>query len=258
MNRRPGLVVFGCSLVVLALLTLAWQLAISLGHIPPYNMPSPSATVAAMSHHVSTLVSRSLSTIEGAVAGLAASTVVAVLLALTVVRWPALARPVTAYALLIRTLPIVGVAPLITLVAGRGLTTSVLCVGIVTVFTLYVAAVEGLRAVPAPVNDLADLYGGSFARRVYRTWLPSAWGGLIVGLRIAAPLAVLAAILAEWLSGRRGVGSLMTTAQADRDVPLLWAATVTAALIGLLGYAVPGLLAGLAARRGLSQELGDE
>jgi ABC-type nitrate/sulfonate/bicarbonate transport system permease component len=254
-SRPPGLVTAGCSLVVLALLTLAWQLTIWIGHVPPYNLPSVGRTVTAMSHHVSGLLSRGLSTAEGALAGLAASVLVALVLALAVARWPALGRPVTTYALVIRTLPIVGVAPLITLIAGRGLTTSILCVGIVTVFTLYVAAVEGLRTVPGPVNDLADLYGAPFARRVWRAWLPSAWGGLIVGLRIASPLAVLAAILAEWLSGRRGIGSLMTSAQADRDVPLLWAATVSAALLGLLAYAIPGLLAGVAARRGLSDGL---
>jgi ABC-type nitrate/sulfonate/bicarbonate transport system permease component len=196
-------------------------------------------------------------TIEGATAGLAASVLLALVLALIVARWPALGRPVTAYALVIRTLPIVGVAPLVTLVAGRGLGTSVLCVMIVTVFTLFVSAVEGLSATPDRVTDLAALYGASFPRRVRCVWLPSAWGGLLTGLRIAAPMSVLAAILAEWLTGRAGIGSLMTTAQANRDPLLLWSGTVAAAVIGLLGYAVPGVVAGLAARRGLSPDIAD-
>lgn len=254
MKRESGPSAFLCSLTVLALLGLAWQLAINMGHIPAYNMSSPATTIRTIVDNPGMITQRCASTLEGAVAGLAASVTVALLLALLVVPWPRLSRAVAAYALLVRTLPIVGVAPLVTLIAGRGLPTSVLCVGIVTVFALYVAAVEGLQNIPSPVHDLTRLYGTSFLRAAVRTWLPSAWGGLVVGLRIAGPLAVLAAVLAEWLSGRSGVGSLMVTAQADRDTPLLWAATVSAAVLGLLAFAVPGVLAGLVARRGFSPE----
>jgi ABC-type nitrate/sulfonate/bicarbonate transport system permease component len=254
-RKQPGWITFACSFVVLVLLCFAWQATIWLKHIPAYSVPTPAKTLQTIADNLSMILSRCLWTLEGAGVGLAVSLVVAFLLALIVVRFPVLARPITGYALIIRTLPIVGVAPLVTLIAGRGLMTSVVCVLIVTVFTLFVAAVEGLRSVPGPVNDLTALYRSSLPRTVWWTWLPSAVGGLVVGLRITGPLSVLAAILAEWLSGRTGVGSLMTSAQADRDVNLLWAATVAAALLGLFAYAVPGLLSGIAQRRGFSAEM---
>lgn len=50
----------------------------------------------------------------------------------------------------------------------------------------------------------------------------------------------------------------LTTAQADRDIPLLWAVTVAAAVLGLIAYAIPGLLAAFAERRGLTGELTEE
>jgi ABC-type nitrate/sulfonate/bicarbonate transport system permease component len=257
MKRTGGLVTAGASVAVIVLLGLIWQVAIWVGHIPSYNLPTPVATLEAMGQNASLLARNCLMTVEGAIAGLAASVLLALALAVTVVRWPALARPVTAYALIIRTLPIVGVAPLVTLVAGRGLGTSVLCVMIVTVFTLFVSAVSGLTAMPGRVTDLADLHGASFPRRVSALWLPSAWGGVLTGLRIAAPMSVLCAILAEWLTGRQGIGSLMTTAQANQDPLTLWAGTVAAAIVGLLGYAVPSIAAVLAARRGLSPDVAE-
>jgi NitT/TauT family transport system permease protein len=255
MRKQSGWVTFGCSFAVLVLLCFAWQAVIWARHIPSYSVPTPVETARTIADNFSMILSRCASTAEGAVLGLLVSTVIAVLLALVVRRWPLLARPVTGYALVIRTLPIVGVAPLVTLIAGHGIMTSVVCVVIITVFTLFVAALEGLRSVPPPVEDLAALYGSPLPRTVVFTWLPSTVGGLIVGLRIAGPLAVLAAVLAEWLSGRPGIGSLMTTAQADRDVTTLWAATVAAAVVGLIAYAVPGLLLGAAQRRGLSVDL---
>jgi ABC-type nitrate/sulfonate/bicarbonate transport system permease component len=255
MKRQSGWVTLGCSSVVLVLLCLVWQVTIWIKHIPAYSVPSPAKTAQTIGDNLSMIVSRCLWTLEGAAIGLLVSVVIAVSLALMVVRWPVVSSPVTAYALVVRTLPIVGVAPLVTLIAGRGLMTSVVCVVIVTVFTLFVAAVQGLRCVPEPVSDLSSLYSSPLPRTVICAWLPCAVGGLIVGLRICGPLSVLAAVLAEWLSGRTGIGSLMTSSQADRDVALLWAATVAAALSGLIAHAVAGLLAGLAERRGLPLEV---
>jgi ABC-type nitrate/sulfonate/bicarbonate transport system permease component len=254
--RRPrAWVTPACALVVLLLLVLAWQVAIWARDIPPYAVPTPAMTLTTILERPGILVDRALRTLGAGVAGLAVSTLIAVTLALVVVRWPVLARPVTAYALVIRTLPIVGIAPLITLIAGKGVLTSVVCVVVVTAFTLFVAAVQGLRTVPGPVGDLTALYDSSLPRTVLWTWLPSAVGGILVGLRICAPLAVLAAILAEWLSGRTGIGNLMTVAQSERDITMVWAATVTAALLGLIAYALPGMIAGLAERRGLAPVL---
>jgi ABC-type nitrate/sulfonate/bicarbonate transport system permease component len=70
-------------------------------------------------------------------------------------------------------------------------------------------------------------------------------------------MSVLCAILAEWLTGRPGIGSLMTTAQANQDPLTLWAGTIAAAIVGLLGYAVPGVIAAAAARRGLSPDVAE-
>ncbi|CAN5432844.1 hypothetical protein BH10ACT9_BH10ACT9_50130 [soil metagenome] len=190
--------------------------------------------------------------------GIAAAAVLALILALVVVRWPVLSRPVTGYALVLRTIPIVGVAPLITLVVGRGVWTAVLCVVIVATFTLFVSAVTSVRAAPAALDDMAQLYRAGFLRRSRIMYLPSAWAGLFVGLRITVPLSVMAVILSEWLSGRPGLGSLMALSQANRETPMLWAATVVAAALGLLAYAVPDVITDIAERRGYTAAVGTQ
>jgi ABC-type nitrate/sulfonate/bicarbonate transport system permease component len=115
-----------------------------------------------------------------------------------------------------------------------------------------------VHAAPAALDDLAQLYQAGFARRTRTTYLPSAWAGLIVGLRITVPLSVMAVILSEWLSGRPGLGSLMAEAQANRETPMLWAATVVAAALGLVAYAVPDLITVVAERRGYAVAVGTE
>jgi ABC-type nitrate/sulfonate/bicarbonate transport system permease component len=154
------------------------------------------------------------------------------------------------YALLIRTLPIVGVAPIITLVTGRGLFTSVMCVMVITVFSLLISLVQGFGSVPPEVNELAELYSAPLSRRLRFTLLPGSMASVLQGLRSTAPLAVLGALLAEWLDGFPGIGTLMITANADQEVRVLMAACLTAVLLSLVAYALVEVSTLWAARRG--------
>jgi ABC-type nitrate/sulfonate/bicarbonate transport system permease component len=236
--------------IVLIALILAWQSYIWESHIPPYVLPTPWQTATTLGDNLSLLAQRSLLTIEGAVAGLAASVALSILLALIIVRWPLAKHVILTYAVLIRTLPIVGVAPIIILVSGRGLATSVLCVMVITVFSLLVSMIQGFESIPSEITELGDLYATPFLRRLKVAFLPGAVANLLLGLRIAAPLAVLAALIAEWLDGFQGIGSLMVSAYFDQETSLLMAACATAVLLSLLAYAGVELASALGARRG--------
>jgi ABC-type nitrate/sulfonate/bicarbonate transport system permease component len=236
--------------IVLALLLIAWQVYIWVSHVPSYVLPTPVQTAAAIGDNAALLARRSLVTLESAFLGLAAAAVLAVALALTIIRWPIAEHVILTYALLIRTLPIVGVAPIVTLVTGRGLATSVLCVMVITVFTLLISTIQGFSSVAPEINELSDLYATSFRRRFRIALLPGATASLLQGLRIAAPLAVLGALLAEWLDGFGGIGSLMITASADQEIQLLMAACLMAVVLSLVSFALVEVMSALAERRG--------
>lgn len=236
--------------VALVALVAVWQGYLWVSHVPSYVLPNPVETARAVGANLSLLAGRSLVTLQGAVLGLAASIALALTLALVIVRWPVAEHVILTYALLVRTLPIVGVAPIVTLVAGRGLGTSVLCVMVITVFSLVVAAVQGLGSVAPEIRELGDIYATPFARRVRIALLPASTASLLQGLRVAAPLAVLGSLLAEWLDGFPGVGTLMITANADQEVELLMAASIAAVVLSLLGYVAVEVLVALAGRQG--------
>jgi len=219
-------------------------------HIPWYVLPTPVQTAETAGDNLSLLLQRSAVTLEGAVLGLAAAVVLAIAMSLTIVRWPVAEHVILTYALLIRTLPIIGVAPIVTLVSGRGLATSVLCVMVITVFSLLIAVTQGFDSVPAEVKELSELYATPLRRRLRVTLLPGAVASLLQGLRTTAPLAVLGSLLAEWLDGFPGIGSLMITANADQEVELLMAACLTAVVLSLVAYVLVEAATSLAARRG--------
>jgi ABC-type nitrate/sulfonate/bicarbonate transport system permease component len=235
---------------VLALLVVAWQSYIWIDHVPSYVLPTPLQTLQAAGSNLSLLGQRTLVTSEGAVLGLAAALVLAVSLALTIVRWPLAEHVILTYALLIRTLPIVGVAPLLQVIAGRGLLTSVLCVMVITVFSLLVSTIQGFESVPAEIAELGHLYASPLARRLRIALLPASVASILQGLRLTAPLAVLGSLLAEWLDGFHGLGSLMILAQADQDPQVLMATCITAVVLSLAAFALVELVTSLAGRRG--------
>ncbi|HTT91712.1 MAG TPA: ABC transporter permease subunit [Acidimicrobiales bacterium] len=236
--------------VVLACLVVAWQVYIWVTRTPWYVLPTPVQSAQAAFDNLPLLIQRSAVTLEGAVLGLAGAVVLAIALALTIVRWPVAEHAILTYALLIRTLPIIGVAPIVTLVSGRGLGTSVLCVMVITVFSLLVAVTQGFDSVPPEVNELSQLYDTPLRRRLRVTLLPGAMASILQGLKTTAPLAVLGSMLAEWLDGFPGIGSLMITANADQEVKLLIAACITAVVLSLVAYALVEVATALAGRRG--------
>src|SRR5579863_4576018 len=129
--------------VGLACLVSAWQIYIWATKVPPYVLPGPWDTVQAAGSNLCLLAQESLVSLEGAVLGLAAALAMALVVAVTIVRWPLGEHVSLTYALLITTLPIVVLAPLISLVTGRGLRTSVMCVMVITVFSLLISLVQG-------------------------------------------------------------------------------------------------------------------
>jgi ABC-type nitrate/sulfonate/bicarbonate transport system permease component len=247
MNRWRGMLSIA---VVLVLLVMAWQSYIWVSHVPPYVLPTPVQTAQAIGNNAGLLAGHAWVTLESAVLGLIAAMIVAIGLALTILRWPIAEHVILTYAVLIRTLPIVGIAPIVTLVTGRGLATSVLCVMVVTVFSLLISTIQGFTSVSPEITELSELYATPFRRCVRIALLPGAVASLLQGLRVAAPLAVLGALLAEWLDGYGGIGTLMISASANQEVQLLMAACVVAVMLSLVSFAGVEILTVLADRRG--------
>src|SRR5262249_52671520 len=102
-----------------ALFVLVWQLAISLFDVPPYLMPGPVATGKALLRHGALLATNLTFTVSEALVGLVFSTVLAIAVGGVFVASPATAQAVFPFAIALRSIPVVAVAPIVTLIVGR-------------------------------------------------------------------------------------------------------------------------------------------
>jgi ABC-type nitrate/sulfonate/bicarbonate transport system permease component len=170
----------------------------------------------------------------GLLAGTAAGVAVAILFNL----YRPLEQGFTPVALVLRSTPLVAMAPLISLVFGRGLAAVAVVGGIVTFFPTLVNVSLGLREVPAQTVDLLRAYGAGRRTMMLKAQIPTALPALFAALRAAAPLAITGALISEWLITGTGMGASMNAARNTFEYDLMWTEVAITTLGSLLIYSI--------------------
>ncbi len=173
----------------------------------------------------------------------------AALVACTFVLSATLEQVLMPVALALRTVPIIAVLPLLTLVFGRQLVGTVVIVSLIVFFPTLVLVLGGLRNVPSDLTAVSFAYDASRWKFLTKVRLPMALPALFASLRIGCPGAVLGALLAEWLASGRGLGYLMLSSTTQSAYDQLWAATAVVTIAAVLAYTVTDTAERFALRR---------
>ncbi len=224
--------------VVAALLgLLLWELLARGLHIEPWLLPPPSAVARAALAARAELVGATLTTGTTAFLGFSLSAVVGVSLGVLLSRSRLLERGFYPYALLLQTVPIVAIAPLLVLWFGIGPRAVTASAFIVSVFPVVTGTLSGLRSVDPALHDLFTLYGSSRTRRLLSLELPSAAFSIATGLRVASGLAVIGAVVGEFVAGfaegRPGLGIVVMSSYRQLRTDVLFGAVFCSTLLGL-------------------------
>jgi NitT/TauT family transport system permease protein len=232
---------------------LVWQLVVVIAQVPAFLLPAPTAIATQIGAQLPTLVSTTLVTGANSLVGLVAGFVLGVALALLAARSRLVYELSTPVVLAASAVPIVALAPMFTTMFGS--TTEIprrLVVTIVVLVPVFVSTVRGLRQVrPVHAELMTALAAtpGQFARFVR---LPGAVPYIMTGLRVAAPAAVIAAIVAEYFGGlQNGLGSRISSAAANTAYARAWAFVAASIVLGLL-FHLAGVLAERLVTRGRS------
>lgn len=145
-------------------------------------------------------------------------------------------------AMLLRSVPLIAMAPLIILIFGRQVTTVAVIAGIVVLFPALVTIVFGLNSASPQMLDVVSVYGGSPWTALRKVALPASLPSFFAAVRISVPGALTGALLAEWLATGDGIGSAIQTAYAQVQFSLVWSAVVVVTAVSLVLYNVVQLL----------------
>lgn len=237
------------------LLTVAlWSLLLRGFHLSSFFAKRPSAVWRYLSGARSARVRTSLghdlgTTLRNAGLGYLVGTAGALGLAVVVASSRVIEQAVMPVAIALRSVPLVAMTPLVALVFGRGVACVLVIAGIVTFFPSLVQMVDGLRATPQPALEAVSAFGGARRDQLVRVRLPYALPSLFASARIAAPLAIIGATLAEWLATGKGVGNRMVLALSRSNYLDLWATVVVLTAVAVAVYGLASSLEGVVMRR---------
>jgi NitT/TauT family transport system permease protein len=232
---------------------ILWEILVRVTGVPVYLVPGPVAIVGAFLADPGTLMMSLLSTLVVTFTALAVSAVVGVLLAMAMVasRWARAA--IQPWAVVLQVTPIVAIAPLIIVWVGDPFTALVVCATIVAFFPVFSNTTTGLTAVPAELLDLFRLSGAGRWATLRLLRLPSALPYFLAGLRISGGLALVGAVVAEFVAGSGGFASGLAyrilEASYRLQVPRMFAALVLLSAAGIAINAALGAFAGWLLRR---------
>ena len=190
-------------LLLTVLLLAIWETACRALHVPVYFLPPPSAVAASLVERAPVLAGSALQTFRMAVVALAVAALVGGGLALAVSLHRTAEQAVRPLAVALQVTPVVAIAPLVLIWAGLdhpGRAVIALAAA-VAFFPLFSGVLTGLRSADPDLERLFDLYGASPLQRLWRLRIPSALPFALEGLRVASGLAVIGAVVAEFVSG---------------------------------------------------------
>ena len=226
----------------LALTLLGWEvLARSLSGT--YMLASPSEVILYLIANRGLMWRALTATLGNALAGFIAGNMAALCLAAIALIWPASQRIVTGVALVIFCLPLVATGPILRVIFGPGNGPQIVLAALSVYYTTLIPLLVGMRAAPAGWFDLVRSYGRGPIAALVHIRLMASLPYLFAGLQIAAPAAILGAMVGEFTGAERGLGVLTIRAMRSLDADMTWALATLATGVAVAAYLGIGVLA---------------
>lgn len=227
------------ALMLATLAALEWALP-ALG-VPAYLLPPPSRVLAQIVAPGGDLLGHAAATAAAAGIGLAAGALAGAALAIVFVQVRPLEDALYPWVLVSQTIPAAALAPLLTIWLGDGLAPRAAMAALFAFFPIMIASAHGLRDVSREQLDLMRAWGARSGDVLRHLRLPSALPSFFAGLRVAAALAVVGAIVSELAGAGRGLGFVASVATYHLRTDRVFAAVALAASISLALHAAIAL-----------------
>jgi NitT/TauT family transport system permease protein len=243
------------ALIPLIVVTAAAELAVQSGWVKAFLVPAPSSVLRALIEDRNELITAFLSTTASALIGFLLSTVAGIGIAVFLSSSRAIQKAFYPYAVFFQTVPIIAIAPLLVIWFGYGMRTVVASAFVVSIFPVIANTLSGILSTDPALRDLFRLYGASTLVTLFKLRFPAALPQILTGLRVASGLAVIGAIVGEFIGGQ-GLGSVVDVARTQQRVDKVFAAVLLASVLGLALFGLINLVSYVTLRRWHQSEQG--
>jgi len=245
-RRRVGTALVGwLPAMVLGVAALgAWEGAVRGFDVPRWLLPAPTAIAGELGRSGGLLFDHAVVTAEEMLIGFAVAAVVGAALAVAIASSRLLERSIYPFVIASQTIPIITIAPLLLVWVGPQQTSKIIVVALIAFFPIVVNLVDGLRATDPEMVDMMRTLGAGPVQVFTKLQVPMALPFFFSGLKVAAVVAVIGAVIGEWVGAQAGLGWLMKVSG-----PQFKTALVFASIVWLSAMAIALFLAVVAAER---------
>jgi NitT/TauT family transport system permease protein len=240
MPRLPSSVVWPV-LFTLALFGL-WEAGCRAFAVPPTFLPSPLLILKAMGSYRATLAENAFVTLWTTLAGFGIATIIGLLLGVFIGASKPIYEGLYPVMVGFNSVPKVAIVPVLVLWFGVGALPAVLTAFLISFFPIVVNVATGLATTEPELRDVLRALGAKRLEIIRKIGLPRSMPYFFSSLKVAITLAFVGSVVAETVGSNKGVGHLMLTAQSAFQVPLVFAALMTLAVLGIVLYAVMAII----------------
>ncbi len=217
-----------------ALVLLLWQGWVTAFQLNAIVLPQPRDVLAELFGNPGVYLSGGAQTLGIAAGGLALGMAIGTLVAILAWASPLLSGMLTPLGLVFSSIPVIALIPIVARLMGYDIRTVLAIVVLISFLPAFVFTAAGLRALPPGSADLFRVFGAGPWARFTRLVLPAAVPSWMIALRIAAPNAILAAMLAEYMMGTSGLGYLFRKSAEDFGTERALGTSVVATIVSVL------------------------
>ena len=219
-------------LIVLVSAIALWEFSVIAFEVREFLVPRPSVVGAMMFDDPAWMLSHTWHTLFETIIGFVLAVVLGVILAILIVSSRFLEETLYILLVTLNSVPKVAVAPLFVVWMGTGLSPKVAIATMIAIFVIVIDMVLGLRSVDPEMIDLARSLKASKMKTLFKIRFPHALPNLFAGMKVAITLALIGAIVGEFVASDKGLGYVILVAQGQFDTPQMFVSIVLLAILG--------------------------
>ena len=222
----------------LLLMILVWEAAVRVFQISPVILPPPSAALVVIWNNAELLLTHTYVTTQEIVLGFLLAVVAGLVFSVVMIHSKIMSEALYPLLVLSQMVPKVAVAPLLLLWLGYGMLPKVVIAFTIAFFPIVINGVSGLTSIDPEMLDLLKVLKASRLQILVRIRIKNSLPYLFDGLKIAITLAVIGAIVAEFIGGESGLGYLVIVSNATINTAMMFAALILLSVLGMLLFAL--------------------
>jgi NitT/TauT family transport system permease protein len=241
LNRRPEI---GLSLLLFIGLFAGWEAVVRLFDISAIFVPAPSKVIIALWAILATprFYYHLGVTLWEILAGFAIGSVVGLIIGISIGQWRILEKTVYPYVVALQTVPKVAIAPLIIVWFGYGLGSKIVITALIVFFPVVVNCIAGMNAASGQLIDMLRSFTATRWQIFRMVKIQTALPYIFAGLDVAVVLAVIGALVGEFIGSQAGLGSLLLQRNFSMDTAGSFAILIVLSVIGIILHQIIGVL----------------